>query len=178
MKNIYCIQTNQIFNDMKHRLFNLFIVIVASIASLSASAQSSLTPEETAFLKSLNGKWNPSEESSGRWGHWMYDISFLYVNGKLKLKYTSESITEGNKTSVLETKVKDAYFDQTNQNLIVSYTSSDLDIDNDKSKTYSFSIELTIPMQPDIDNAFYAYRTTYIKASGKTHGEEVIYYKH
>lgn len=163
---------------MKHRLFNLFIVIVASIASLSASAQSTLTPEETAFLKSLNGKWNPFEESGDhKWGSWLYDISFLYVNGKLKLKYTSRTLTKGGETSVIGTDVKDTYFDHDNQTLKVSYTYSDLDIDDEESKPYSFSIELTIPMQSDIDNAFYAYRTMYNKYLG-TENKEVIYYKH
>lgn len=93
---------------MKHRLFNLFIVIVASIASLSASAQSTLTPEETAFLKSLNGKWNDIDGSQiHNWGTHIQDIQFIYVNGNLKLQYTSKIFTDKGKDSCrTEIKVK------------------------------------------------------------------------
>lgn len=47
------------------KTFKLLFAVVALFLSQSATAQSDLTPEETAFLKSLNGKWSRSDAGGG-----------------------------------------------------------------------------------------------------------------
>lgn len=99
--------------EKKHILIPLLCLLLAAIISPSAStAQSILTPEETTFLKSLNGKWN-----SGDWGDILfnkvsypaffengvghYKVVTAYYNSSdkcLEFEYDCEVVSEADKT--------------------------------------------------------------------------------
>lgn len=63
----------------------LFIFYLLSGLNLKVNAE--YTDNETSFLKSLNGKWNPTADYDKKWNSWALDITLKYINGKVKISY-------------------------------------------------------------------------------------------
>ncbi len=110
--------------EKKHILIPLLCLLLAAIISPSAAtAQSILTPEETTFLKSLNGKWN-----SGDWG----DILFKYLNGKVKVSYPAFF-----ENGVGHYNVVTEYYNSSDKCLEFEY---DCEVVSEADKTFRFHI--------------------------------------
>lgn len=146
-----------------------------------ANAQSNLTPEEVAFLKSLNGKWSPDADDSSKWGTWCYQITLRYVNGNVKVSYPASVMIKDKERSVVSTKVANAYYDSSTQYLKITYVHHILDLDDDDEdfRNLDVTVSLAIPFQSDIEDMFVSGRTTRFSNVGDwENSEEVIYYKH
>lgn len=158
------------------RIILLIVAIIAGISQISA--QSPYTPEEIAFFKSLNGKWNRASDYSAKWGTWCYDITLRYVNGKFKVSY-SDVIIANKERSILATKITDAFYDPADQCLNISYTHHILDTDEieDKYRNMYVPVSISIPFQPDIDDTILVYSHDKYP-TGIQETNEVFYYKH
>lgn len=149
---------------MKTTSLKLFFVSVALLLSQSVTAQSDLTPEEVTFLKSLNGKWSRSDAG---WGDAMYDISLMYIGGKVKVGCFHRFDEEWS-----ETKVVDSYYNKLSKTLEISYNVfMTLGGDCQEAK-----VKMRIPFQNDIEDVMLVNVTrTFV---GVTNTYEEIYYKH
>lgn len=146
------------------KTFKLLFAVVALFLSQSATAQSDLTPEETAFLKSLNGKWSRSDAG---WGNAMYDISLMYYkDGFVKVGCFHRFDEEWS-----ETKVVDSYYNKLSKTLEISYNVfMTLCTDCEEVK-----VEMRISSQNDIDDMMLVNVTRTF--AGVTNTYEEIYYK-
>ncbi len=160
----------------KKHLIALFCLIFAAIATPSrVPAQSNLTSEETAFLKSLNGKWPPDADDHSKWGTWCYHVTLRYLNETVKVSYPASVIIKDKERSVLSTKITDAHYDSSAQCLRFTYVHHILDSDDDDDEI-DITVSLTIPFQSDVEDMLLVDRTTGFSRSSSV-SEEVIYYR-
>lgn len=153
--------------EKKTTLIALLCLLLAVIITPTAvTAQSDLTPEESTFLKSLNGKWSPKANDSSEWGSWIRHFTIKCVGEKIKISYP-DYIMNGHGVF----KVGTAYYDTSYKRLRFSYTSKDYDIEG----CNTFDVSISIPFQDDIEDMMLVnYTWTF---AGVTNTCEEIYYK-
>lgn len=164
--------------EKKHIHIALLCLLFAVIIAPSAvSAQSDHTPEETAFLKSLNGKWNNLSDYSKKWGSGVLDITLKYVNGKVKISYSGRIDRLSSSDGFFGfPEVSDARYDSNRKCLNFSYETTRNDMVND-DKTH-WIVHISIPYQ-DVDGSEIVVQLTYTETySGLHRSEETFYYKH
>lgn len=158
------------------RIILLIVAIIAGITKISA--QTSYTPEEIAFFKSLNGKWNPTANHSGKWGSSALDITLKYIGGKVKA-YCFTNLNKLNSADgffPVLTEMKTARYDTQTKQLEFSYDTEHFDITN--GDHYIWNISISIPYQEDIDDMIVLHRTIIQRDCNFYSSEEVIFYKH
>ena len=164
--------------DIKQQILSS-ILVVASMLLPSASIAQTLSSEETAFLKSLNGKWNRDADYSAKWGTWCYDMTLRYVNGSIKVSYPAEVFMKNNTRSLVSTKIADAFYNPDSKELHISYKHHILDLDEEDEDCRSLyvNVSLSIPFQTDIEDTILVYSHDRY-SNGYSESKEVMYYKH
>lgn len=164
--------------DIKQQILSGLLVIVSMLMPCVSIAQT-LSSEETAFLKSLNGKWNRDADYSAKWGTWCYDMTLRYVNGTIKVSYPAEVFIKNNIRSVASTKVTDAVYNPSSQKLDITYKHHILDLDEEDEDCRSLyvNVSLSIPFQTDIEDTILVYSHDRY-SNGYSESKEVMYYKH
>ncbi len=164
--------------DIKQQILSGLLVIVSMLLPCVSIAQT-LSPEETAFLKSLNGKWNQDSEAPEKWGVALYDITLRYVNGIVKVSYPAKILISNKKRTILATEVTDGIYDQSSQSVRISYKHHILDTDEeeDRYRYMDYKVSLSIPLQSDVDDTLLVYCHD-IYPFGDQYSKEVMYYKH
>lgn len=158
------------------RIILLIVAIIAGITKISA--QTSYTPEEIAFFKSLNGKWNPKSNYSGNWGSWALDITLKYIGEEVKAYCTTrlDKLNSADGFIPLRKDMKTGRYDVHTKQIEFSYDTEHFDTIN--GDHYICDISISIPYQEDIDDMIVLHQTITRRDCNYYSSEDVIYYKH
>lgn len=151
--------------------------MLASLLPCASVAQM-LSPEETAFLKSLNGRWSDQQNSSVET---VDDFSIVYFNGALKISRPSEA-TIYNRKWLINKATTTARYDKSTNGVGFSYEFRIINSDDAKRGDSDFVdniyMRFFIPYQEGIQNMMIVNYYRKHLDNNWISKEEKIYYKH
>lgn len=150
---------------------------IAIVLLPCTSAAQTLSPEETAFLKSLSGTWSYSQDYRGET---VDDFSIVYFNGMLKINHAKEATITDKKWYIDKTTSTVGY-DKSTNSVSFSYKFRIFNADDARRGDSDFCddiyISISIPYQEGISDMMVVnYYRKHLDNNWAT-SEEKIYYK-